>query len=294
MIELAPESVTPDRVTPELGTPERGTPEDGTVERWAWDYIVADTLSAKLEPGAVPERWEDRPPIRRLRAAGRPAELRAVARAKKIRGLGAPAGRARAMHTFFHHELQAAELMAWAVLAFPDTPHAFRAGLLRIARDEIRHMHLYAAAIERLGHHIGEFEVRDWFWQRVPTSPDPAAFLAVMGLGVESANLEHTRTYAARFRALGDEQSAQLQERVGREEIAHARFAARWFARFAGGLTWERWLACLTPPLTPLLMRGKPLDREARRRAGQTEAFLDELDAWLPGDSSAARASRGS
>jgi uncharacterized ferritin-like protein (DUF455 family) len=168
------------------------------------------------------------------------------------------------------------------VLAFAGAPDEFRAGLVRIAHDEIRHMHLYREHIERLGHRIGDFTVRDWFWERVPTCADPAAFVAVMGLGVESANLEHTAAYAARFREAGDEEGAHVQEIVGREEIAHVRFGATWFARFRGELSFDAWRSALPPPLTPLLMRGRPLHRQARARAGQPESFLDELDAWQP------------
>ena len=93
-------------------------------------------------------------------------------------------------------------------------------------------MQIYAAQIERLGFSLGDFAVRDWFWERVPACTDPAAFVAVMGLGLESANLEHTATYAARFREAGDEQGARAQEIVGAEEIAHVRFGARWFRTF--------------------------------------------------------------
>jgi uncharacterized ferritin-like protein (DUF455 family) len=258
------------------------TPASGTVERWAWDYVLANTLEAKLAPPPVPEAWEESPPPRRLSRPGRPPELRVVARAEKMRGLRAPLGRARALHTFLHHELQAAELMAWALLAYPETPREFRSGLVRIALDEIRHMRLYEAEIARLGHRIGDFTVRDWFWERIPTCDRPGAFVAVMGLGLESANLEHTASYAAQFREAGDEEGARVQEIVGREEIAHVRFGARWFAHFEGALTFPAWQKALPPPLTPLLMRGRPLQREARTRAGQTAGFIDELEAWQP------------
>ncbi|WP_394842810.1 ferritin-like domain-containing protein [Pendulispora brunnea] len=263
-------------------------PEAGTIERWAWDYILCDTMAHKFAPGPVPARSEadaesgTEMPARRLRAPGRPSELRIVRKAEKTRGMSAPSGRARALHTFLHHELQAAELMAWAVLAFPDTPIAFRTGLLRIAHDEMRHMRLYQEELGRLGYAYGDFGVRDWFWERIPGSADPAAFVAVMGLGVESANLEHTARYAAMFREAGDEEGARVQEIIGREEIAHVRFGVRWFEFFRTGLSFETWCRSLPPPLTPLLMRGKPLHREARRRAGQPEPFLDELDAWQP------------
>jgi uncharacterized ferritin-like protein (DUF455 family) len=255
-------------------------PEAGTIERWAWDYIVSETLGAKLSPEPPSSRWESDPPVRRLAAPGRPPELRVADRAEKTRGLGAPSGRARALHTFLHHELQAAELMAWAILAFPDAPPELRAGLLRIALDEVRHMGLYAGQIARLGHSVGDFVVRDWFWTRVPACEDPASFVAVMGLGLESANLEHAASFAARFREAGDEESARVQELVGLEEIAHVRFGVRWFEHFTGALEFDAWSRALPPPLSPLLMRGKPLRREARRKAGQPESFLDALEAW--------------
>jgi uncharacterized ferritin-like protein (DUF455 family) len=172
--------------------------------------------------------------------------------------------------------------MAWAILAYPDTPLAFREGLLRIALDEVRHMRMYAEQIERLGHRVGDFAVRDWFWTRVPTCAAPASFVAVMGLGLESANLEHTASFAARFREAGDEEGARVQEVVGLEEIAHVRFGVRWFTHFTGGVDFEAWRRALPEPLTPLLMRGKPLRRDARRRAGQPERFVDELEAWQP------------
>jgi len=258
------------------------TPKPGTVERWAWDYVVSTSLDAKLRPASIPDAWEDAPPPRRLMTPGRPSELRVLSRAGKARGLSTERGRAQALHAFFHHELQAAELMAWALLAFPETPREFKTGLLRIAQDEIRHMHMYASEIERLGHRIGDFTVRDWFWQRVPTCADPVAFVALMGLGLESANLEHAASFASRFRAVGDEQGAVVQEKVGLEEIAHVRFGVRWFQHFRGELTFDAWKSALPEPLTPLLMRGLPLRRDARTRAGQPESFQDELERWTP------------
>ncbi len=257
-------------------------PPAGSVERWAWDFVSTTSLPAKLAPPPVPATWEHEPPVRRVAQPGRPPELRCVAKAPKTRGLGTPTGRARALHTFLHHELQAAELMAWALLAFPAAPAEFRAGLVRIALDEVRHMRLYAGHIATLGRAVGDFAVRDWFWERVPSCPDPRSFVATMGLGFESANLEHSRAFADRFRTAGDEEGARIQELVGLEEIAHVRFGVRWFVELTGDLTFDAWSAALPPPLSPMLMRGHPLQRAARARAGFPEAFLDRLEAWLP------------
>lgn len=263
------------------GSPE--PPPPGTVERWAWDYVLTEDLEHKLRPPTMSTRWEDAPPPRRIARPGRPAALRIVARAPKSPGPEAirdPVRRAQLIHTFLHHELQAAELMAWALLAFPDTPRAFRRGLLQIAGDELRHMAMYDRYLAGLGARFGDFPVRDWFWERVPAVTSPAGFTATLGMGLEGGNLDHAARFAARFRAIGDEQGAAIQERVGAEEIPHVRFALRWFRRFAGADDFAAWTAHLPPPLTPLVMRGDPLNLEDRARAGFSSPFLEALAAW--------------
>src|SRR5581483_1233978 len=252
-----------------------------TVEAWAAEYIASDSLAHKLAPPPIPDRWATTV-VRRIDRPGRPRELEVVPRAPKMRSLATPEGRAQALATFLHHELQAAELMAWAILAFPETPLPFRRGLAGILQDEVRHMRMYQAHVEALGFGIGDFQVRDWFWERVPTSKDPASFVAVMGLGLESANLEHAVSYAAKFREAGDEEAARIQQVVGEEEIGHVRFGAKWFPIFAGELSFDVWKRALPPPLSPLLMRGSPIQRDARRRAGQPDSFIDELERWQP------------
>lgn len=261
----------------------RTPPPPATVERWAWDLVSTVDLAAKLSPPAVPATWEESPPARRIDAPGRPAALRVSARAGKTPragALAAPAARARLYAGFLHHELQAAELMAWALLAFPDTPRAFRRGLLAIARDELRHLALYRALLADLGVAVGDEPVRDWFWERVPRATTPVEFVALLGMGLEGGNLEHARTFAARLALAGDARGAEVLTRVGVEEEAHVRFAVRWFERWTGGQDFERWRRSLPPPLTPTVLRGRPLARAARERAGQSPAFLDALERW--------------
>jgi len=258
-------------------------PPEGTVERWAFDYVLSQNLEMKLAPPPPPAAWESSPPARRIERPGRPTELKVAARSSKTPGPDAirdPAKRAQLVHTFLHHELQAAELMAWALLAFPETPRAFRRGLVKIALDEVRHMGMYRAYLASLGHRAGDFPVRDWFWERVPKSASAAHFVAVLGMGLEGANLDHAARFAERFRAIGDEAGASMQEVIGAEEVPHVRFAIRWFRRFTEGAEFEAWTQHLPPPLSPLLMRGSPMNREDRRRSGFSEAFLDELARW--------------
>jgi uncharacterized ferritin-like protein (DUF455 family) len=265
-----------------------GGPAQATVERWCEAFVLATTLEAKLAPPPPPElraasSWAPAAAPLRLPAPGRPPELSVVARAPgapRPEAVRDPAARARLVHTFVHHELQAAELFAWGVLAFPQTPREFRAGLVRLALEELEHLRLYVALLEGLGRRYGDFPVRDWFWQRVPTCATPESFVALQGLGLEGANLEHAARYAAALRQVGDERSAAVFEQVEREEVAHVAFARHWFERFTGAaLDYERWKAALPPPLSPAILRGLPLNLAARRRAGFDDQFLARLEA---------------
>ena len=260
-------------------------PANGTVERWAWDYVHATDLATKLAPPAPPRDWEDAPPSRRIATPGRPRALAPALRRLKTpsaEALRDPKRRAQLLHTFFHHELQAAELMCWAVLAFPDAPPALRRGLVGVCLDEVRHMSIYGEHIERLGHTIGDFAVTDWFWERVPQSVTMAHFLATMGMGFEAGNLDHTRRFAERFRAAGDDAGARLHDVVADEEVPHVALGTHWFRVLTGDLEFDTWRAHLPKPLSPMVMQGRPLDRDARRRAGFSDVFLDRLAAWEP------------
>jgi uncharacterized ferritin-like protein (DUF455 family) len=255
--------------------------EATTLTGWALAYVETTSLAHKLEPPPLPDTLGD--PLPAPVAPGRPPELVVEARARKApKSFVHATKRAELVHTFFHHELQAAELMCWAVLRFADAPEAFRRGLLRLALDEVRHAGLYAEHLSRLGSRVGAFPVRDWFWERVPRVASPAAFVALLGVGLEGGNLDHCRRYADALRAAGDPELAATVEEVGRDEIGHVRFALRWLTELEGPLGFDRWAALLPPPLTPMLMRGEPMDRAARRRAGLDETFLDRLAAARP------------
>jgi uncharacterized ferritin-like protein (DUF455 family) len=256
-------------------------PPPGTAERWAWDYVTSLELDDKLASPPRALSWEAEPPARRLDRPGRPSQLTVSDRATRTPRPGAlvsPRRRAQLVHTFVHHELQAAELMCWAMLCFPDTPLAFRRGLLSIASDEIRHMRMYLAHLGALGFRWGDFSVRDWFWERVPRCSDAAAFVATLGIGFEGGNLDHSARFAALFRAAGDARGAALVERIGAEEVAHVRFALRWYRTFTGDDELLRWAEHLPAPLSPTLMRGRRLDRGRRLEAGMSERFVAELE----------------
>lgn len=258
-------------------------PVAADVESWAEAYVLAESLEHKLAPPAPPTRWAADWPRAAPTAPGRPSELRPARRGSRVPArLESASARAKLLHAFLHHELQAAELACWALLSFPRAEPEFRRGLLRICLDEIRHLNGYRALIERLGHCTGDFPVRDWFWKRVPSCRSPLQFVALMGMGLEGANLDHGPEFEARFRAVGDVEAADFQRLVAREERSHVAFAVRFFERWTGGQSFERWQAELPPPLSPLMMRGKRCAANDRRAAGMSPEFVEALFGYRP------------
>lgn len=258
-------------------------PPAGTVERWAFDYVTSRELAVKLAPSAPPTEWMTAPGRYRLETPGRPAELvQRTTRWKTPRpgALRDPARRAEVLHTFLHHELQAAELMCWAILAFPEAPEGFRRGVLNICVDELRHVHMYAEHLERLEHPFGSEPINDWFWERVPTATTPQHFVAGLGIGFEGGNLDHGLRFAERFRSAGDPRAAKIQEIIVDEEVPHVAFALHWFRQLTGDVDFDVWRSHLPKPLSPMMTRGTPLNLVARRRAGYSETFLASLAAW--------------
>ncbi len=267
-----------------MSAPIKPTPK--SVQAWCRAFLVADGLNDKLRPQRPPNAtettaWEPDAPAERWAKPSRPQELTVVERSQKTPGRGAMQHtnrRAELLHTLAHHELQAAELFAWAILAFPETPIEFRAGLLRLAQEELGHLALYIGHLEKLGHQFGEWPVRDWFWTRMHRCDTPLQFVAFVGLGLEGANLEHTARFADWFREAGDLAGAAILDRVEQDEVGHVSFARRWFETFQGGpLRFSDWSAQLPSPLTPAVFRGTPLNQSARLRAGLSPDFLTEL-----------------
>jgi uncharacterized ferritin-like protein (DUF455 family) len=259
-------------------------PPAGTVERWALDFIRSTTLADKLAPPPPPANWAHPAKACVLASPGRPAEMVAREKKKKTPKVLLPARRAEVLHTFLHHELQAAELMAWAILAFPSTPAGFRRGLLSVCRDEIRHLQMYRDHLETLGHPFGSFTVNDWFWRRVPAgNPTPAHFLARLGIAFEGANLDHGARYTAAFAAAGDLRAAEIQAQIVEEEVPHTAFALHWFDVLTGDVQFDHWRKYLPVPISPVMARGTPLNIDARLRAGYSPEFLESLAAWDAG-----------
>jgi uncharacterized ferritin-like protein (DUF455 family) len=252
---------------------------------YALSIVEGTTLAAKLVPPPAELDLEGGVVSHVPLAPGRPKELVIVpgkqARVPPIAGMADPAQRARIIHALANHELQAIELFAWALLAYPDAPLAFRRGLVAILADEQRHLELYRCRLAAHGAAFGDFPVTGHFWNKLDHLVGPLEFVCAMGLTFENANLDFAGDYATAARAAGDTATAEVLDRVHTDEIAHVHFAWIWLAKLSDGDddAWTRYLAHVKPPLGPHRARGARLDREARRRAGLDEHFIDMLEA---------------
>ena len=254
------------------------------VRDFAERIVRSDHLDDKLLSAS--SELEDSVPGSAIRIAipGRPARLsiRPVTDVKvpRLAGMVDPSQRARILHAMANHELQAVELFAWALLAFPDAPADFRRGLLKILGDEQRHTRMYIARIEALGAHFGAFPVSGYFWGKVPSIESPLDFVCAMSLTFENANLDHTLAYAKAARDAGDAKSATVIERVHQDEITHVAFGWRWLEELRGQRSsWQAYGDSLDWPLRAAKASGRDFDRESRRAAGLDEAFIDHLEA---------------
>jgi len=253
---------------------------------YATSIVTSATLSGKLVvPPEGLELADPRPPLR-LAAPGRPPEL-AIAPGRSVRvpplaGMRDRSQRARILHALANHELQAIELFAWALLAFPEAPLAFRRGLVAILADEQRHLALYGERLAAHGIRFGDFPVTGHFWNKLDHFTTPLEFVCAMGLTFENANLDFCGDYAAAARVAGDEATAVVLDRVHDDEIGHVHFAWVWLQKLAEGDPWETYLAHVKPPLGPQRARGARFDREARRRAGLDDDFIGKLEAIAP------------
>lgn len=198
----------------------------------------------------------------------------------KLRELGDEEARAVTVARFAHHELMAVELFAWALLRWPDMPAALRRGFLHALEEEQLHLRLYLERLRAWGHRLEDHALSDYFWKLVPGidahPAGPASFLAAMGLTLEQANLDFSLLYRDAFRRVGDEDSAEVMQKVHDDEIGHVKLAAVWLRRLASGESdVEAYQQAVPFPLSAARAKGRAFDVGARRKAGLSEELIE-------------------
>ncbi|MCB1232001.1 MAG: DUF455 family protein [Verrucomicrobiae bacterium] len=261
-----------------------------TITEYAERILFAETLEEKLEILPLADLTEDgigeipslvvepgRPLDLRMRQKGETGKTQLPSRPQLID----EESRGVLFHFFGNHELMAAELMALALLRFPDAPRAFRRGLLQTLREEQRHTLWYVKRMEACGVEFGSHPLSRFFWDAVATMETPLDYVTRLSLTFEQANLDYARHYSGIMREAGDEQSGALMERIYRDEISHVGYGLKWFRKWKreGQSDWEAYRDSLVFPLSPSRAKGNrsEFNREGRLEAGLGEDFVREL-----------------
>ena len=256
------------------------------VKEFAEQVLFGATLEDKLIDGGRYRRGHPGSPIAAPGEPGRPRSLalggwndRDRVRFREVRGFHSEKERGLVLHFFANHELLAIELMALALLKFPDAPEKFRRGLHGILREEQEHLRLYIERMRGIGVEFGEIPVSDFFWRCISPVETPTEFVTRLSLTLEQANLDYAPYYASVYGELGDDETARLMQHIYRDEIGHVKHGLTWFNSWRDPALgeWEAYTRTLAPPLDPGRAKGIGFNAEGRRKAGLSEAFIGEL-----------------
>lgn len=190
-----------------------------------------------------------------------------------------PAKRAIAHHIMANHELQALEVMAWMLLAFPEAPRDFRLGLARIMQDEQRHTRMHVERAAALGLRFGDLPVNGYIWKKSQQFESVLDYLAGLPLTFEGRNLDHTLEFDAYFTAVQDPKSAAMMQAIHRDEIGHVAFGMEWLRKLKPPelSDWDAYVQHLHFPLRPNKSIGDVFHAEPRLAAGMTDEFIQKL-----------------
>jgi uncharacterized ferritin-like protein (DUF455 family) len=253
------------------------------MREWAVRILSGDSLEEKL---LYPETLTDIDPGTPLfwKSPTRPQgmEFKKHSRKERLPHLGeltAVDKRAVCLHRFAGHELLAVEIMAYAILAFPEAPRHFRRGLANTLIEEQEHVRLYIKRLEAMSTPFGSMPLYKHFWSYVPFLSDPIKYVSVMSLTFEMANLDFAPLYRQAFALHGDAASAELMDRIVTDEISHVSFGYHWLEKMKKSeqSSWQAW-RCNVPENLPLKRaRGAQLQEELRLKAKIPTSWVEEF-----------------
>lgn len=254
------------------------------IREFAERILLADTLESKIQRAEMP--FTDAIPgeARRFQEPARPGNLQFAPRRRapampKPAAFADPLKRGVAHHIMANHELQAVEVMAFVLCAFPDAPSEFRSGLARIIDDEQRHTHMHALRAGDLGVAFGSLPVNCYIWKKAQAFESVLDYLAGLPLTFENRNLDHTLEFETYFRDAGDRRGAAIMRVIHRDEIDHVRFGLEWLRKLkpANESDWDVYQSHLQWPLRPSKASGDTFQEAPRLAAGMTDEFIAAL-----------------
>lgn len=187
--------------------------------------------------------------------------------------------RGKALHFFANHELLAIEMMAQAILQFPEMTKSQQKLLMNTLSEEQKHFNLYRKRMNDFGVEFGDYPLNNFFWSFIEHITTLESFFSVISLTFEQANLDFASHYKKVFEEIGDNETAGILQVVYEDEIKHVA-RGRVEVMRAGVLPeelWEFYTKTLPHNLTPSRAKGMSFDREGRIKAGLNEDYIEKL-----------------
>ena len=192
------------------------------------------------------------------------------------RSMRTPEGRAALIHALAHIEFNAINLALDAVWRFADMPVQYYADWLKVAAEEAYHFELLNGYLLNIGYQYGDFSGHNSLWEMAErTKADVLARMALVPRTMEARGLDASPPLRNKFMQIGDTDAAGILDIILRDEIGHVAIGNHWFNWLCAerGLEPIATYEALAREYNAPAMR-KPLNLEARRKAGFTEEEL--------------------
>lgn len=250
---------------------------------WAKLVLSTDRLSEKLFcPAALTDLNPG--PALIISEPGRPVHMKFQRRTREeklppFQELGNKDKRAVCLHRFAGHELLAIEIMAYALLAFPEAPKNLRKAIVHTLKEEQGHVQLYMQRLSELGLNFGDLPLYKHFWAHVPYLTSPIEYISVMNLTLEMANLDFAPIYGQYFEKYDDPKSAELMNQILVDEIRHVSVGYKWLCKLKDPKinSWNAFVQGQSPLLSPKRAKGFQMFEEHRRKAGIPEEWIEKI-----------------
>lgn len=190
-------------------------------------------------------------------------------------------GIAAFFHAIAHVEFVAIYL-AWDMLyRFRGMPDQFYLDWLRVADEEAQHFELIREHLQGMQVSYGDLPAHHGLWDHAKdTADDLLARLAMVPRCMEARGLDVTPAIIDKFRALGDDASVAILNRILTDEVGHVELGSYWF-KFVCQQRGVEPEAKYQELINQYYLGGKPkgpFNRELRKIAGFSNAELDWLE----------------
>jgi uncharacterized ferritin-like protein (DUF455 family) len=242
-----------------------------TLTHQAWQANLSGELALNSDLPVMP--------IDRVMFPDRPELL--APRQMPRRKLTTPEGIAAFFHAIAHVEFVAIYL-AWDILyRFRGLPDQFYQDWLRVADEEAQHFALIRTHLRGMQLDYGDLPAHSGLWDHAKDTADNlTGRLAMVPRCMEARGLDVTPALIEKFRALGDDASVAVLQRILTDEVGHVELGSYWF-KF---VCWQQGFepeAKYRALIEQYYIGGKPkgpFNRDLRKIAGFSDAEIDWLE----------------